>query len=185
MTAGAAIAQDDGDAGPPDVPSQPVWQPVPDVAQDQVGLSFSNVKFADVAAIEPGSPVTIYLLAFLADRTEEIDGFSCRVEWNGEAISGLAWQAPAQTGRDGLVAATFTTALLPEDGCVVLATAVGQVLAPGDAVVRLVGTPVIASTANLARAVPLGDRLGRRLSLREPDAEDLGPPGATGKPEIR
>jgi hypothetical protein len=154
------------------------------VAQDRVGLSFSSTAIDTVAKAAVGSPVTIYLLAFPADPAEELVGFSCRVQWDHEAIKGLTWQTPVAAGRDGSIAATFEPALRPRDGCVVLATAVGTMVAPGAVVVQMIGTPAIASSANLGRDVPGDGRAGTRLALDLADPDDLGPPGAPGKPTL-
>jgi hypothetical protein len=150
--------------------------------QDHVGLSFSNVEIVTADTVEMGNSVTIHLVAFLADRTEGITGFSCRVDWNQDVIKEFAWQTPVETGGDGSVFATFPQALYPVDGCIVLATAIGQTAASDSATVWMVGTPYIVGTVNRNRDVPLGGRPGRRLCLGYSDPDDLGPPGQPGVP---
>jgi hypothetical protein len=156
----------------------------PASAQDRVGLSFSTKTIATADTVAAGSPVTIYLVAFLADRTEGLTGFSCRVDWNHDALADLVWQPPVETGREGLISATFPQPVFPVDRGIVLATAVCAAAPADTASVWLVGTPFLTGTVGMGRDVPVGGKAGRRLYLGFPDPEDLGPPGAPGKPTL-
>ncbi len=145
---------------------------------DRVGLSFSDREFATAQSIEPGTPVTIYVLASLASPIEGVTSFSCQVAWNDEAIKDLVWQAPVTIENDGVLAATFAEIRRPIDGHIVLATATGLTAGADCAAVRITNTPVVVGTLAMDRTVPVGDQVGETLALN--CAEDLGPPGAPG-----
>ncbi len=146
------------------------------IAQDQVGLSFSNERIMASTEISAGLEVKIYLLAIRSDPADGVTSFSCKVEWDDKVIKDLAWQAPVQVGHDGSIYATFAEARLPENGCIVLASAVGQVGSSECSAVQITNIPVVVGTVvQEDRLVPVDGTSGARLSLNCP--QDPGPPG--------
>jgi hypothetical protein len=149
---------------------------------DRVGLSFSDQEFDTARSIAVGTPVTVYLLAALANPIEGVTSFSCQVEWNGKALEDLAWEGPVTIAHDGVISATFPEARLPIDGRIVLATATGRVAAANCDAVRIANTPVVVGTQAMNRNVPVANQDGEKLSFN--CEEDLGPPGPPGPPTL-